>query len=153
MDQPWHNILDNYMRQPWLYFCYQFDASIVNSLTLSIPCVDYHSVFIVDFEFNSDSVFIGDLWISKDITFLRIPWVFYDFIFSIVLMRSSWIHWRCRFHTSAVTQYSLMISRSKVTLFSLTIYGSAVTYVFDNSMRQPWLYFCYGFDASFVNSV
>jgi hypothetical protein len=30
-------------------------------------------------------------------------------------------------HTVAVTQYSVMISRSTGTLFSLTIYGSAVT--------------------------
>ena len=111
-------------------FCYQFDVSIVNSLTLSIPWVGYHLVFIVDFKFNRDSVFTGDLWIRNDMTFLTIPWVFHDCIFAIDLMYSSWIHWRCRFHTSAVTQYSLTISRSTVTLFSLTIYGSAVTWRF-----------------------
>jgi hypothetical protein len=127
MDQLWHSIFDNSMSLPWLYFCYRFDASFVNSLMLSIPYVDCHSVFIVDFKFHRYSVFTGDLWISSDIAFLAIPCVAHDSIVAIDLMRSSWIHWRCRFHTSADTQYSLMISRSIVTLFSLTIYGLAVT--------------------------
>ena len=109
------------------YFCYRFDASIVNSLTLSIPYVDCHSVFIDDFKVYSYSVFAADLSISGDITFLTIPWIYRHSIFAIDLMRSSWIHWRYRFHTSSVTQYSLAISRFTVTLFSLTIYGSAVT--------------------------
>jgi hypothetical protein len=35
---------------------------------------------------------------------------------------------RCRFHPSTVTQFSKMISRSTVTQFSLTTYGSALAY-------------------------
>jgi hypothetical protein len=50
MDQPWHSIFDNSMRRPWLYFFYLFLASIVNSLTLSIPCGSCHSVFFHDFK-------------------------------------------------------------------------------------------------------
>jgi hypothetical protein len=127
MDQPWHSVFDNYMRQPWLYFFYRFDVSVVNSLTLSIPCGSCHSVFIDDFKVYCYSVLAGDLWISRDIAFLTIPCVGHDSIFSIDLMRQSWIHWRCRFHAVAVTQYSLTISRSTLTLFLPAIYGSAVT--------------------------
>jgi hypothetical protein len=58
---------------------------------------------------------------------LTIPLIGHDSIFAIDLMRRSWIHARCRFHTVAVTQYSLTISRSIVTLFWPPIYGSAVT--------------------------
>ena len=138
----------------------------------------------------------------------------HDSIFAIDLICPSWIHWHYRFYTSSVTQYSWTISMAAVTLFSLKIYGSAMTYrfwqfhvssmilfmlsiscvfrefidvvdsirqlslsihwrfqrlkrlsfhwrfldqkwrrVFDNSMRQPWLYFCYWFKASNVNSL
>ena len=127
MDQPWHSVFDNSMRQPWLYFCFRFDASVVNSLTLSIPWGICHSVFIDDFKVYVYSVLAADLWISRDIAFLTIPYVSHDSIFSIDLMRRSWIHWRCRFHAVAVTYYSLTIWRSTVTLFWHVIYGSAVT--------------------------
>jgi hypothetical protein len=127
MDQPLHSVFDNSMRQRWLYFYYRFDASFVNSVTLSIPHGSCHSVFIDDFKVYSDSVLAADLWISSDIAFLAISCVDHDYIFAIDLMRRSWIQWRCPFHTADVTQYSLMISRSTVTLFSAAIYGSAVT--------------------------
>jgi hypothetical protein len=127
MDQQWHSVCDNSMRQPWLYFCYRFDASVVNSFTLWIPHVNCHSVLNDDFLSYSDSVFADDLWISNDIAFLTIPCVNHDSIFGIDLMHRSWIHFCCRFHTSAVTQFSVTISSSIVTMFSLTIYGSAVT--------------------------
>jgi hypothetical protein len=118
IDQPWHSVFDNSMRQLWLYFCSQFDASVMNSVTLSIRYGSGHSLFIDDFKVYSYSVFTGDLWISRDIAFLTIPSVSHDSIFSIDLMHCSWIHWRCRFHTSAITQYSLMTWRSTLTLFS-----------------------------------
>jgi len=126
MDQQWHSVFDNSMHQPWLYFCYWFDKSVVNSLTLSIPYGCCHSVFIDDFKFNKDSVFADDLWIISEITFLTIPCVNHDSIISIDLMCQSWIHWRYRLYTSALSQYSLTISSSTGTLFSLTIYGSVV---------------------------
>jgi hypothetical protein len=127
MDQPWHGIFYNSMRRPWLYFCYRFDASVVNLLTQSITHVGCHSVFIDDFKVYSDSTFADDLWISSDLAFMTIPCISHDCIFSIDLISRSWIHWRSRLHMSAVTQYSLTISRSPVTLFSLKIYGSALT--------------------------
>jgi hypothetical protein len=49
------------MHQPWLYFCYRFHASVLNSLTLSIPYVGCHSVFVDDFMVYNDSVFAEDL--------------------------------------------------------------------------------------------
>jgi hypothetical protein len=110
MDHPSHSVFDNSMRQPWVYFCYRFDASVVNSLTLLITYVGCHSPFINDYEVYSDCIFTIDLWISKDITFLTIPCVGHD-----------------QLHTAAVTQYSLMISRSTMTLFLLMIYGSVQT--------------------------
>jgi hypothetical protein len=125
LNQQWHSIFDNSMRRPWLYFCYRFDASVVNSLTLSITYNGCHSIFMDDFKVYS--VLTGNLWISRDVAFLTIPCVGHDSIFALDLMCRSWIHWRWRCYTSAVTQYSLTISRSKVTLFSLTIYGSVVT--------------------------
>jgi len=108
-------------------FFYRFDASVVNSLTLSIPYGSCHSVFIGDFKVYCYSLSADDFWISGDIAFLTIPCVGDDSICSIDLMRRSWIHWCCRFHAVAVTQYSLMISRSTVTLFWPVIYRSAVT--------------------------
>jgi hypothetical protein len=127
MDQPWHSIFDNSMRRPWLYFFYRFDASLVSSSTLSIPCGSCHSVFIDDFKVYCYSVLAGDLWISRDRLFFSFPCVGHDSIFAIYLMFPSWIHWRCRFHVVPVTQYSLTISRSTVTLVWPPIYGSAVT--------------------------
>jgi hypothetical protein len=127
MDQPSHGVFDNSMREPWLYFCNRFDALVLNSLTLSIPYGSFHSVFIDDFKVYNYSIFAGDLWINSDIAFFTILWVCHDTIFAIYLMRWSWIHWRGWLHTSAVSQYSLTISRSTVTLFSPAIYGSAVT--------------------------
>jgi len=127
MDQPWHSIFDNSKRRSWLYFFYRFDASLVSSLTLSIPCGSCHSIFIDDFKAYCYSVLAADLWISRDIAFLTIPSVGHDSIFSIDLMHRSWVHWRCRFHSVALTQYLLTISRPTVTLFWPPIYGSAVT--------------------------
>jgi len=117
----------NSMHEPWLYFCYRFDASVVNSLTFSITYVWCHSVFIDDFKFKKDFIFANDLWINCDIMLFTIPCVSHESIFAFNLMRQLWIPWRCRLHTSAVTQYSLMISSSTRSLFSLTIYGSVMT--------------------------
>jgi hypothetical protein len=61
MDQQRHSVFDNSMRQPWLYFAYQFDVSVMNSLTLLIPYVGCHSVFIDGFKVYGDSVFADDL--------------------------------------------------------------------------------------------
>jgi len=115
-----------FMDQQWQRF-WQFHASVMNSLTLSIPCCSCDSVFINYFKVYSYSVLAGDLWISRDIVFLTMPCGGHDNIFACDWMRRSWIHWRCRFHAVPVTQYSLTVSRSTVTLFWPPIYRSAVT--------------------------
>jgi len=80
VDQLWHSVFVNSMRQRWLYFCFRFDASVINSLTLSITYVGCHSVFIDDFKVYSYCVFTVDLWISRDIAFFTIPYVSHDSI-------------------------------------------------------------------------
>jgi hypothetical protein len=148
------------MCRPWLYFCYPFHAWEGNYLTSSLPYGSCHSVSIDDFKVYRDSVFTDDLWISSDKAFLPIPCVNHDFIFANDLMCRSWIQWRCLFHTSAVTQFSVTISRSRVTQFLLTIsgqYGSGFHWRFRAStmtlfsfdfMRPPWISFRCWFHAS-----
>jgi len=109
---------DSVFADDFLYFCYRFHALVANSLTLSIPYVRCHSVFSDGFKAYSDPLFADDLWISRQIAFLTIPCISHESIFAVDWMRLSWIHWRCRLHTSAVTQYSLMISRCTVTVFA-----------------------------------
>jgi hypothetical protein len=93
------------MRQPRLYFCYRFDVSVVNSLTLSITYVGCHLVFINDFKVYSYCLFAGDIWISCDIAFLTIPCVSHDSIFAIDWMHQSWIQW----HFDSLCRLSLNI--------------------------------------------
>jgi hypothetical protein len=61
----------------------------------------------------------------RKVVSLAIPSVNDDSIFSVDFIRQSWISVRCRFHHSAATQFSKMISRSTVTQFSVTISGLA----------------------------
>jgi hypothetical protein len=156
MEQPWDSVFYISMRRPWLYFCYLLDASVVNSLTMSIPCCTCHSVFIDDFKVYGHFVLAADLWISRDVAFLTIPCVGHDSIFSIDLMRRSWVHWRCRFHAIAVTQYSLTISRSTVTLLWPVTYGSAVTkcfFHFHASAMTLFLLSTWCFRREFIDAV
>jgi hypothetical protein len=123
----WHSVFDESMRQPWIYFCYQFYASVLNSLTLSIPYVSFHLVLSDDFKVYSHSVFADDFRSVVTQCSLTIPRVHDDSFFSIDFMRQSWISFRCRFHASSVAQISMMISRSTLTQLSLMIYKSAMT--------------------------
>jgi len=126
MDQHWHSVFDDSMRQTWIYFCYRFYASLVNSLKLSTPHVSCHSYFSGYFKVHCDSVFADDFWSVVTQFSLTIPCVNDDSVFSTDFTRQPWIRIRCRFYPSTVTQFSKMISRSTVTQFSLTIYGSAL---------------------------
>jgi len=132
---------------------------------LSIWCVFREFIDLVDYIcwllLNIDWWFQGlqwlcfrcRLWISGDIPFLAIPCVDHDSIFAIDFMHRSWIHWRCQLHTSAVTRYSLTISRFTMTLFSLPIMDHQWHNILDDSMSRPWLYFFYRFYVSFMNSL
>jgi hypothetical protein len=126
MHQHWHCVFDDSMRQTWIYFCYRFYTSLVNSLTLPTPFVTCHSYFSGNFKVNTHSVFADDFWSVVTRFSLTIPCVNDDSIFSNDFTRQPLISIRCRFYPSAVTQFSKMISRSTVTQFSLMIYGSAL---------------------------
>ena len=143
IDKPWHGVFNNSIRQPWLYFCYWIHSLLVNSFTLSIPYVNCHSVFIEEFKVYSDYVFTDDLWISRDIVFLLFPCVNHSSSFAIDLMRWLWIHWRCPFHTSPVTQCSLTI---------LGLQGQCFWWRFMDqqwhSVCQPWLYFSWRMEST-----
>jgi hypothetical protein len=154
MDQHWHSVFNDSMRQIWIYFCYRFYASHVNSLTLSTPYVSCHSYFSGDLKVNGDFVFADDFWSVGTHFSLTIPCVNDDYFFSIDFIRQPWISIRCRFHSSPLTQFSKMISRPTVTQFSKMISRSTVSHsVFDDSMPQTWIYFCYRFYALLVNSL
>jgi hypothetical protein len=126
MDQPWHSVFDNSMRRPWLYFFYRFDVSVMNSLTLSIPCCTCHSVFIDDFKVYYYSVLAGDLWSNRAIAFFTIPCVgreFIDTVYSMLYLSLS-IRWRF--------QGLLLLS------FCRRFMDQPWQSVFFISMRRPW---------------
>jgi len=151
MDLQLRSIFDNSMRQRWLYFCYRFDVSVVNLLTLSITYVGCHSVFVDDFEDYSYSVFTGDLWISRDKKIfdksMRQPWLFLLLIWCVC----------CEFIDAFdyISRLSLSINwwfqGLQLLCFRWWFMNLQWHSIFDNSMRQPWLYFCYRFDASVGN--
>jgi hypothetical protein len=137
------------MRWSWIHWRCQFHTSAGTKYSLTIS-------------WSTGTIFAVDLWISSDIAFLTIHCVSHDSIFAIDsipqlslsfqwwfqglqwlnlrwrfidqeghnvfdnYMRQAWLYFCYRFHPSAITQFSVMISRSTGTLFSLTIYGSAV---------------------------
>jgi aryl carrier-like protein len=80
------------------------------------------------FQGHQSLFFADDFWSVGTQFSLTIPRVNDDSIFSIDFIRQPWISMRCRFHRSAVTQFSKIISCSTVTQFSLTTYGSALGY-------------------------
>jgi hypothetical protein len=56
------------------FFCYRFDASVMNSLMLSIPYVSYHLVFIDDFDYSDNS--------------MRQPWFYFCYRFDASVLNS-----------------------------------------------------------------
>jgi len=105
LDQHWHRVFDDSMRQTWIYFCYRFLASIVNSLMVSTPNVRCHSYFSGDFKVYSDFV-LGDDFSSVSTQFsLAIPLVNDDPVLSFDFVRQLWIRMRCRFHPSSANQF------------------------------------------------
>jgi hypothetical protein len=106
MDQEWHNVFDNSMHEPWLYFCYRLDVLVMNSLTLLIPYVNCNSVFSDDFKVYSDSVFVDDFWSVVTQFSLAIPCVNEDSVFCTDFIRPPWISFCCRFHASSIAWLS-----------------------------------------------
>jgi hypothetical protein len=152
MDQHWHSVFDNSMRQTWVYFCYQFYAWLLNSLKLSPPYVSWHSYFSGDFKVNSHSLFADDFWSVVTQFSLSIPCVKHESIFAIGFMRRSWI--LLTLSTPYVSCHSYFSGDFKVygdvvfaddfwsigTQFSLTIPCVNDESVFSNDFtRQPWI--------------
>jgi hypothetical protein len=123
MDQHWHSVFDDSMSQTWIFFFYRFYASLVNSLTLSTPYVRGHSYFSGDFKVTSHFFFADYFWSVGTQFALTIPCVNDDSVFSNDFIRQPWISIRCPFYLSAMIQFSKIISRSSMTLFSVTIYA------------------------------
>jgi len=141
------------MRQTWIYFCYRFLASLVNSLTLSTPYVSCHSYYSSDFKVYIDFV-LGDDFKSVLTQFsLAIPWVNDDPVLSFDFVRQPWIRMRCPFHPSAVNQFQRWFLVLQWLSFHCRFLDQHWHSVFDDSMRQTWIYFCYRFLASVVNSL
>jgi len=147
MDQPWHSVFDNSMHHSWLYFCYRFDASVVNSLTLSIPFGSCHSVFIDNFKVYCSFLLAGDLWISHDITF----WQFHVAAMTLFLLSILCIVREFIDAIDSIQQLSLNIHwrfRGQLLLcFGRWFMDQPWHCVFGNSMHPPWLYFYYRFDT------
>jgi hypothetical protein len=173
MDHQWHSIFYNSMNQPWLYFCYWFDASFRNSLMLSLLYGSCHSVFIDDFKVYWDSIFAGDLWFRSDKAFLTIPslamtlfllpirCVSHEFIDRVESIRQLSLSFQSRFpvnNNTVFTNDSMHQQRlsflcwfhaSIVNLFLLSI--PCVIHhprTVHDSMRQTRLKFCYQIHAS-----
>jgi len=153
LDQHWHSVFDDSMCQTWIYFCYRFHASVVNSLTVSTSYGSCHSYFSGDFRVYSDFV-LGDDFSSVGTQFsLAIPCVNDDSLFSFDFVRQPWISMCCRFHPSAVNQFQRWFLVLQWLSFRCQFQDQHWHSVFDYSMRQTWIYFCYRFLASLVNSL
>jgi hypothetical protein len=120
----------------WCSFHWRFHASTMTLFSLLISFVNRELVFAVDSIrqpwLNFQRWFLVLQWLRFQIWFLvllcqivclTIPCLKHESIFAIGFMRRSWIRWRCRLHKSALTHISVAISRSTLTLFSLTISG------------------------------
>jgi hypothetical protein len=134
-------------------FLLLFQASLVNSLTLSTPYVSCHSYFSGDFKVYSDSVLADNFWSVVMHFSLTIPCINDDSVFSIDFIRQPWISMRCRFHSSPVTQFQRWFLVLHWLSFCWRFLDKYWHSVFDDSMRQTWIYFCYWFHASLVNSL
>ena len=140
MDQHWHSVFDDSMRQNESIFAIGFMRRSWILLTLSTPYVSCHSYFRCDFKVYGDSVFADDFWPVGTQFSLTIPCVNDDSVFSNDFTRQPWISIRCQFYQSAVTQFSKMISRSTVSQFSLMIPCVNDDSVFSiDFIRQPWI--------------
>jgi hypothetical protein len=141
------------MRQTWIYFCYRFLVSVVNSLTLSTPYVSCLSYYSGDFRVYSDFVLGDDFWSVVTQFSLTIPCVNDDPVFSFDFVRQPWINMRCRFHPSGVNQFQSWFLVLQRLSFRCRFLYQHWHNVFDDSMRQTWIYFCYRFLALVVNSL
>jgi len=144
---------------------------------LTIPCVKQESIFAIGFtrrrEFFDGVDFIRQLplifqwrfqglqwlcfrWrflVSVDAVSLAIPWVNDDPVLSFDFVPQPWISMRCRFHPSAVTQFERWFLILQWLSFRCRFLDQHWHSVFEDSMHQTWIYFCFRFLAVVVNSL
>jgi hypothetical protein len=114
MDQQWQSIFANSMRQPWLIFANDlmcrswiqwrclFHTSAVTQFSVTISRSRVTQFLLTIFgQYGS-----GFHWRFRASTMT---------LFSSDFMRPPWISFRCWFHASSATQFSMMISHSMVT--------------------------------------
>jgi len=142
MDQHWHCVFDDSMPQTRIYFCYRFYASLVNSLTQSTPSVSWHSYFSGNIKVYVDSVFADDFWSVGTQFSLTIPCVNDDTIFSNDFLHQPWISIRCRFYLSPWLNFQRWFLVLQWLSFRWRFMDHHWHSVFDDSMRQTWIYFC-----------
>jgi len=141
------------MLQTWIYFCYRFYASLVNSLTRSTPYVSSHSYFSGDFKVNIHYVFADDFWSVVTQFSLMIPCVNDDSVFSIDFICQLRIRIPCRFYPSPWLNFQRWFLVLQWLSFRWRFMDQHWHSVFDDSMCQTWIYFCYRFYASLVKSL
>jgi hypothetical protein len=145
MDEHWHSVFDNSMRLPWLYFCYWFDMSVLNSLMLSIPYVSCHSVF-------SDDVKVYRTHFSWTIygwVVTQCFWEFHASPMTLFLLSNSCVSREFSYAVDSIRNLSLSIQWRFEGLqwlcFRWRFMDQPWYSFFDHSMHQPWLYFGYRF--------
>jgi len=153
MDQHWHCVFVDSMPQTRIYFCCRFYASLVNSLTRSTPSVSCHSYFSGNIKVYVDSVFAEDFWSVVTQFSLMIPCVNDDTVFYNDFLRQPWISIRCRFYPSPWLNFQRWFLVLQWLSFRWRFMDQHWHYVFDDSMPQTPIYFCYRFYASLVNSL
>jgi hypothetical protein len=155
----------DFVRQPLLSFKHDF-SFYSNSIfadnfwistgivCLTIPCVKHESIFAIGFSRRSWILWRYQLHTSASahIT-VAIPWVNCDPVFSFDFVRQPWISMHCRFHPSAVTQFQIWFLVLQWLSYRWRFLDQHWHCVFDDSMCQTWIYFCYWFLESVVNSL
>ena len=68
-----------------------------------------------------------------------------DPVLSFDFVHQPWISMRCRFHPSTVTQFQRWFLVLQWLSFRCRFLDQHWYCVFDDSMRQTWIYFCYRF--------
>jgi len=121
LDEHWQSVFDNSILNHQYIFaidmmrrsCCRFHTSAVTKISVVISR-------------SAATMFSLTIFVRSDAVSVAIPCINDDSVFFIDFMRESWINVRCRFHQSAATQLSKLISRSTGTSFSVTIYGLAL---------------------------
>jgi len=117
------------MRQIWIYFCYRFYASLVNSLKLSTPHVSCHSYFSGDFKVNSHSLFADDFWSVVTQFSLLISFVNRELVCVVDSIHQPWLNFQRWFLVLLWLIVCWRFHASNMNLFLLSVLYVAREYV------------------------